>query len=318
MRIGSITFDRMRHESVATIDDNVARAIEGARRLRALDLDLLCLPEGFLYTGIKVRSASSIALDVEGATMNVFRDLSRDSRMYLAVPFLERSRLGHVYNAVVLLGRDGVPIGTYRKQILWPSDPSFCELEGGASPGLGGGPFPTEFGYVGVQTCMEVHWPSSWIGLRLRGAKLILFPSEQSGGMLLRHRAWDARSLVLSAVSKGGPSQVIGPVGHILAKWGPRTESPVFDCSLDFEIVHLDHNEAKLRWLSALLRGKVLFAFYEPERACVVTSLKPAINSRSLLAENGVLLLDEYLDKVAERNAANRVSAIDGRCPGEC
>jgi predicted amidohydrolase len=318
MRIGSITFDHMPRGSVATIDDNVGRAIECARRIRALDLDLLCLPEGFLYTGIEARSASSTALDAKGATMRVFGDLARASRMYLAVPFLEQSSLGHVYNAVILLGRDGVPIGTYRKQMLWPSDPSFCELEGGASPGLGGGPFLTEFGYVGVQTCMEVHWPSRWVELRLRGAKLILFPSEQSGGMLLCHRAWDARCLVLSAVSKGGPSQVIDPVGHILAEWWPRTASPVFDCSLDFEIVHLDHNEAKLRRLSALLCGKVLFAFYEPERACVVTSLEPGIDSRTMLSENGVLLLDEYLEKVAEINAANRVFAIDGERSEDC
>src|SRR5262245_60119379 len=106
MRIGSITFDQKHRGSITSIEDNVEQAVERIRRLRASSLDLLCLPEGFLYAGMVFRETSNIALDADSATLRMFGDLARDAGMCLAVPFLERSKGGSVYNAVILLGRD--------------------------------------------------------------------------------------------------------------------------------------------------------------------------------------------------------------------
>jgi len=305
IRVCSITVAQKASGSVTNIEANVADAVASARRLKSSELDLLCLPEGFLYTGMGRRQASSVALGPDSGIVQAFTELAKECGTYLAVPMLERADTGEVHNAVLLFNRDGSRIGTYCKRMLWPSKPDFSELENGVTPGAGGGPFPTELGAIGIQTCLEVQWPSTWRALNQQGAKLILFPSEQSGGVILRHRAWDARCFVLSAVSKGGPSQAIDPLGNVLAEWWPETSHPMLDLFLDFELVHLDYNEDKLQRLATTLNGRVKFAFHEAERLCVVTSLESSLQTSHLLAENGILTLDHYLQKIVAINAAD-------------
>src|SRR2546423_6268505 len=256
---------------VSGIDVNGAEAAEWIARLATQGADLVCFPEGFLYAGLADRKPHDLAAAPENDLARTFAGLARDCGIYLAVPMLERAPTAEVCNAVLLFGRDGSRIGAHRKRILWPSDSQLSELEDGVTPGAEPVPFATEFGPIGIQTCLELHWPSGWHALGRAGARLILFPSEQAGGAIVRHRAWDARSFVVSAVAKGGPSQVIDPLGNVIAEWPPGTESPIAELPFDFELVHLDYTERELRRLARFNRGSLAFRFLEPERLCVVT-----------------------------------------------
>jgi GT2 family glycosyltransferase len=186
--------------------------------------------------------------------------------------------------------------------MLWPSNELFTEFERSAVPGDGGPPIQADFGPFGIQVCLEMHWPGPWRRLKSNDVKLILFPSEQSGGMLLRHRAWQTRAFVVSAVSKGGPSQVIDPVGNIVAEWRPETPLPMTDVGLAFELVHFDQNERKVRQLAAEYRDKIRIVTYKHERLWRITSSDPGLNLVRVLEEREILTLDEYLRRVGIAN----------------
>jgi predicted amidohydrolase/GT2 family glycosyltransferase len=302
-RVGSITTALESNGAGRTIEANAAKAISALNRLKSYSPDLLVLPEGFLYAGVDGRKANGLAGKAAGGMIERFQDAARNLKSYLAVPFLESADGGAVLNAVALLRRDGSRIGTYYKRILWPTDHSLSDLENGVTPGVGGGPFQTDFGPIGIQTCLEVHWPSPWKALKEQGANLILYPSEQSGGAILRNRAWETRCYVISAVSKGGPSETIGPTGITISRWWPRTYRPLVDLHLDYEIVHLDHNEPTLYRLAKLLTGLVRFDFLPHERLCITTSLTPRIAIKDMLATARVPTLDAYLERIAQRHS---------------
>ena len=257
LRVAAVTLPRRDRGSVAATNVNVALAVSTVRALAAAGPDLICLPENFLYEGLADRRPDRLAVTTEDELIERFADLARECDALVAVPFLEASEGGLVYNSVVLLDAMGGRLGVYRKQILWPSDPESSVLEGGLVPGVGGAPFATPFGPVGIRTCLEVQYPQCWS--ELAGAvELVLFPSEQGGGMALRARAQESRSFVVSAVGKGGPSALIDPVGHVAAEWRAETPFPVCDLSLDFQLVHRPH------------RGKIALAAFPVRRSGAV------------------------------------------------
>lgn len=313
MRVACVTWPGKKNGSVHGLDSNAAEAMAALGRLISCEPDLVCLPEGFLYAGIDTDSAQAIALESDSPIMAQFAALARDLKIYLVVPFMERTATA-IHNAVVVFDRSGHPVETYRKRVLWPSNDLFNVFERSAVPGNGGSPIQTEFGPFGIKVCFEVHWPGPWRLLKSQNVRLILFPSEQSGGMLIRNRAWQTRSYIVSAVSKGGPSQVIDPIGNIIAEWEPETPSPVIDLGLTFELVHCDHNDQKMKELAAAYQGKIKIVTHHQERLHHVTSCDPALDLKSVLQERNILLLDEYLRRVKLANdAARTLSGVDSR-----
>jgi predicted amidohydrolase/glycosyltransferase involved in cell wall biosynthesis len=306
VRIGCVTWPVKAKGSVACIESNAYHAIAAIRRLYDFHPDLICLPEGFLSTGVAVASADKLASDVSSSLLRQFASAAGALGSYLVIPFLERND-AELYNAVAVFDRSGRVQGIYRKRILWPSNHLFTQFEHSAIPGDGGQPFEADFGSFGVQVCIEMHWPGPWRRFRSERVRLILFPSEQSGGMLLRHRAWQSRAFVVSAVSKGGPSQVIDPVGRVVAEWLPETPSPVIDLGLDFELVHFDHNERKIKKLAAEYKRKISFVTYKHERLWRVTSCDRLIDLGRLLTKHEILPLDDYLRRVKVANDTARL-----------
>ena len=312
VRVGCVTWPKKRTGSVVAIESNVADAMAAIGSLSRARPDIICLPEGFLYAGMAFESAVAAAQATGDVVSAQFGRLAGDTGTYLAVPLLERFG-DAVHNVVALLGRDGARIGTYKKQVLWPSNESCTQLENGLAPGDGGGPFQTDVGIVGIQVCMEIQWPGPWQSLRAAGARLVLFPSEYPGGMLLRHRAWQASCFIASAVSYGGPSQVIDPVGNVIAEWWPETPAGVIEIGLAFELVHLDYNAQKIKALLRELQGRIEITVHERERLCRVTSRDPAIDLGAVLRDYGISSLDEYLGRVGAANDAARLSRAASR-----
>lgn len=312
LRVSAITLPHRARGSLSTSAAAVAAAVSAVRGVAAHRPDLICLPENALYDGLADRRPSQVAVPACHDLIERFSDLARECGALLAVPFLEAAD-DAVYNAVILLDPTGERPGIYRKQLLWPSNDPMGALEGGLSPGDGAGAFPTRFGTVGVRICLEVQYPSLWQDLATSRAKLVLFPSEQAGGAILCARAWQTRSYILSAVSKGGPSALINPVGQPVAQWGPGSVAPVFEIGLDYEVVHLDPAEDTLRWLARRLRGRVAFEFREAERVCLVTSTDPTIATATLLSDADIPTLDAYLDGVRAQNRASAEARVARR-----
>jgi hypothetical protein len=102
-------------------------------------------------------------------------------------------------------------------------------------------------------------------------------------------------------------------MGKTIAQWGPESPQPVADIGLDYEFVHLDYNDNKLRNLRAQFGGEVRICEYEDERICLVTSLDPSLSAADMLAQGGIVPLRNYLSNIRgaceNSQAANRVYA---------
>ena len=56
--------------------------------------------------------------------------------------------------------------------------PTEKELAQGIHPGNIDPPvFPTDFGTIGVQICLDVNWWDNWARLKQKGAKILFFPA---------------------------------------------------------------------------------------------------------------------------------------------
>jgi len=138
--------------------------------------DLLLLPE-FRNACGHPEDATLLAEPIPGGP--VYEQLRRwaaEHGMWLAARLLE-SAGEMVYNACVLLDREGSLTGKYRK-----THPYWPEERLGVTSGSELPVFATEFGAVGIMICYDSWWPETARLLALKGAELLLFPN--AGGTL--------------------------------------------------------------------------------------------------------------------------------------
>ena len=74
-----------------------------------------------------------------------------------------------VYNACILLDRQGKVAGIYRKVYVVADDANV--LEGGALPGKDFPVFPCDFGKLGIQICFDMSYDAGWETLARKGAE---------------------------------------------------------------------------------------------------------------------------------------------------
>lgn len=188
--------------------------------------DLLMLPEmiasGYNIGAEAIRSA---AFPVEGALMGEIAAIARRSGLALLLGYPERAADG-IYNAAVLLDREGKVRLNYRKQHLF-GDVDRAAFAPGGTPGialLGGIK-------VGLLICYDVEFPEAVRGLALAGAQLILVPTalmrpyEIVPRAMIPCRAYENGVFMAYCNCTGsegdfdyvGESCIVGPDGHVLA-----------------------------------------------------------------------------------------------------
>jgi hypothetical protein len=145
-------------------------------------------------------------------------------RMYLVVCSDSIDPAGGMYNTAYFLGRDGKPIGRYRKTC-----PTWSE--GGSR--RRGDSFPVfatpDLGTVGMLICYDLVFPETARCLALAGADMIFFPTmggaaigdDDIGLQALRVRAAE-NQVYLVVAFRGEGAMVISPRGKIIA----RAEGP--------------------------------------------------------------------------------------------
>jgi len=115
--------------------------------------DVICLPEVFMYSYIH----SGMSLQKEAALsdelLKEFMTFARTNNCYMICPVITHEN-GKIYNAAVVIDRQGNRMGEYRKTHL-PDD----EVALGLSPGPLQPPvFKADFGVFVIQICYDIHW----------------------------------------------------------------------------------------------------------------------------------------------------------------
>ncbi|MFH1336813.1 MAG: carbon-nitrogen hydrolase family protein [Candidatus Zixiibacteriota bacterium] len=140
-------------------------AFEGAR--------IICTPESFL-DGYSIRMSNlslvefqALALEIPGSQFfSRLQLLSKECNIYLIAGLTERDG-DKIYNSAVLIGPDGVLLGTHRKNYLWYTETDRY------TPGKGFPIFTTEFGRIGMMICSERREPRAIDQLAENGADFV-------------------------------------------------------------------------------------------------------------------------------------------------
>ena len=184
-----------------------------------LKLDIVCLPEAILEFGT-TKNGPQTAEPIPGPTSQRLAQAARKNHLWLVAGLYERDGAA-VYNAAVLLDREGRIAGKYRK-IHLPRE----EWQMGITPGSCYPVFKTDFGTIAMQVCYDYFFPEEGSILGLKGAEIVFAPTwgttfkDQDGRVegenTFRVRARDNGIYLVPSVYDGN-SMVIDPVGRVLA-----------------------------------------------------------------------------------------------------
>jgi predicted amidohydrolase len=224
LRVGAVACPA----TVNAVDDNLAAAAAWAARAAGDGLDLLLFPELSL-TGYHTNGREAAPLAAEHPACRRMGELAAGHRLILAAGLAWREG-GAKYIAHGLWLPDG-GFHLYKKTHLGQRE----RREYAAGDGLPVFALPRVT--VGIQLCLEQHFPEIAQTLALKGAQLILCPHatprlaaadrRETWHISLRARAYDNCIYILAANQVGdngqgtvyhGGALLVGPTGAVLAE----------------------------------------------------------------------------------------------------
>ena len=256
-------------------------------------LDLIVLPEVCdVPVGLST-SEQKIYLGVrKNRLSDFFAKIARDNNCYIAFGSLHEADKG-LRNSLILLDRTGKIAGTYHKNF-----PTISEMEQGVIPGDQTPVFQCDFGTVGMAICFDLNYDE----LRVKYSKLqpdiILFSSLYHGGLMQSQWAYSCRSYFVSAIGIVQlPSEVLNPLGEIVASSTNYFNYTLATINLDYELAHLDYNWDKLKKLKTKYGDAV--SIHDPGKvgAVMISSEDKAITAKQMVKEFDIELLDTYFDR---------------------
>lgn len=216
----------------------VAHLVDLARR----GVQLAVFPECFLtgYCVPSLEAAHGIAIPADHAALREIRTAVQETGCLAVVGFAELCPDGKVANAAALV-EPGKPVRIYRKTHL-----PFLGLDRFVEPGQELEVFETAIGRIGILICYDQRPPEPARVLALRGADLIVLPTnwpvgaETSATIVAPTRAAENRVFYAACNRTGtehgfdfiGHSGIYDVVGKTLAKAG--VEEAVLIADLDF------------------------------------------------------------------------------------
>ena len=294
---------------IATVSQESLRADTPQRKVQAMfsileksivyQPDVICLPEVFLQNALGRTTDLQKEAALADGLLNEFMAFARTNQCYMICPVITYEK-GKVYNAAVVIDRQGNRMGEYRK-INLPDD----EVAMGLTPGPLSQPvFKADFGIFGIQICYDIHWNEGWKSLREQGAEIIFWPSAYSGGQMINAKAWQNKCVVVSSTHER--SKICDISGEVVAQTG------VFDRNLICAPVNLEKvflhtwpfvqrfNEIKAKY-----GRKVRITNYHEEQWSIIESLSSEVHVKDILIE---FELRTYEQLISDSENANRNS----------
>jgi predicted amidohydrolase len=290
-----------------TLHDNREKARALLERACVSRPDIVCLPETVTSHDIPYTNVNDMAESVPGPFTEMASAMARRFGTYIICPVWER-RDGHVYNAAVLLDRQGQIVGTYHKLHPVASEDSTV-LEKGVTPGNEIKVFDTDFGRIGILTCFDINWRQEWARLREMGAEIVFWPSAYDGGLPLQARAMDHHYYVVSAVRKDH-SRIIDMLSRVLAETGPYTDIAETVIDLDKKVFSTDYNLRKLAALRLKYGRDVTVDMRCDEDMFSLESQREDLSVADLMVEFGMQSWSDYIAKSTAAQDAQRPDKV--------
>ncbi|MAG36206.1 MAG: hypothetical protein CL878_08175 [Dehalococcoidia bacterium] len=202
--------------------------------------DIVCMTEVITWYGLE-RSRLPIAAEpLDGPTIQTFSEVAREHHCYVIVPIFTVED-GHIYNSQVLLDRKGNLASVYHK-----IHPTINEIEMGVTPGAEAIVTDTDFGRTGFAICYDLNFRDVAEGNQAHDAEIVFFSSMHAGGLQLSIWAHDF-SFFMASATPGSESRIVDPLGRWLIESDAAYQPiNVRTINLDYRVLHLDFNHAKL------------------------------------------------------------------------
>ena len=238
--------------SQENIKQNLNVALTLIHKATKENVDLIVLPENFLYIG----DDKDICFNINSHELNTIKQTAKEfSTIILAGSFPEDNPSDKPFNTSILIDRQGHTIGTYRKIHLFDvkigNSKEFKESSH-ISAGEKIVTAKSDIGKIGLTICYDLRFPELYRNLALSGCEIIIIPSNfasQTGKdhwlTLLRARAIENGTYILAPNQYGkkydgnisyGHSAIIDPWGTVTAQSSDLEDSVIY-ADLDMNYV---------------------------------------------------------------------------------
>ncbi len=215
-----------------TMKKNVEAYLALARMGAEQNVDLLCMPEVMLSTGLpsNPEAIAKQAISIPGPMIEPFQELAREAKMALCFSAWEKNR-ELVHNCAVLIGKEGELVGKYRKVHL----ASPLEIWWGVTPGHEFPVYEVAGARIAMNICMDSSaLESARVPARL-GAEILCLPimgdhraqrywhgldsdfDMERWLAIQRTRAMDNQIWLVISRNNGPGTGVFAPDGSVLA-----------------------------------------------------------------------------------------------------
>jgi len=251
--------------------------------------DVICLPETFMFNYLHKDMVLANEAARAEELLNAFMDFARTNYCYMICPVITQEN-GKIYNAAVVIDRQGNRMGEYRKTYL-PYDEIDLELTPGSlQPTV----FKADFGIFGIQICYDINWEQGWKSLRQQGAEIVFWSSAFSGGQMVNTKAWQNKFVVVS--STGGISKICDISGDVVAQTGDFDRNLICaPVNLEKAFLHSWPSSQRFDEIRAKYGRKIRIINYSEEQWSIIESLSPDVRVKDILSEFNLRTFEQQM-----------------------
>ncbi|WP_157972051.1 carbon-nitrogen hydrolase family protein [Pleomorphovibrio marinus] len=251
--------------------------------------DIICLPEVFATSNVRKSYTLEEKVTISEKAVQALSAYSKANNAYVLAAVYTKEG-GNVYNAAVLLDRNGEYVGEYRKTHLTEN-----EINRGLTPGSLDPPvFKTDFGTIGVQICFDIIWDDGWKALKEKGAELVFWPSAYGGGKTINLKAAQHRYIVASSTRKGR-AQISDFSGEPMVQTG-FWEKNLYCAPINLEKAFL-HSWPFVQQFGKIREKygrKVKITNFHEEEWSIIESLDPDVRVADILKDYDLKTYDQH------------------------
>jgi len=301
--IGTVSQERMETRNKK---ETIEIMISFLEEMKAFNPDIICLPEVFLrYGSAPVASYEETAETAPFPSLAPFRQYAKENRCYMICPIHIKEN-GRLYNAAVVLDRQGKIHGNYKK-----IHTTIGEMDKGIYPGPLDPPvFDLDFGRIGIQICYDVEWKDSWEALKKKNPDIIFWPSAFSGRTLIQSKAWECSAYLVSSTIKGA-SRICDLSGKVIAQTEFWNRSWVCaPINLEKAMIHTWPYVRHFPDIKEKYGRQVRIETFDEEEWTLLESLSSELRIKNVLDEFGILTYKEHLARAEKAQQKKREVVI--------
>lgn len=154
-----------------------------------------------------------------------------------------------------------------------------------------------DFGRVCGSICFDLNFEEPLRKTAAQRPELIVFCSAYHGGLMQQQWAYQCRSYFVSCIGGTETANIINPVGEIIAESSNYHRYLVSQINLDYQVVHLDHNQEKLRAAKEKYGANIEYRTPYGVGCVLLSAVADELTARQVVEEFDIELWDDYYER---------------------